>query len=72
MLAAFFGLALLASSRSTYSTSCLILALALLDFFGEECLQRMRASGVASIVLFSALGIGISFTNLDTRAIFIV
>jgi hypothetical protein len=53
-----FGLVLQAYSHSTFSTSCLNLALALLDFSGEECLQRMLASGWLRLFVLGALGIG--------------
>jgi hypothetical protein len=65
-----FGLVLQASSRSIFSTSCLILTLALLDFFlgGGTCNECKQVAGFDCFV-FWALGVGISFTNLDTRAI---
>jgi len=58
-----FGLVLPTSSRFIFSTSCLILALPLLDFFLKGMHAgsgRERAGGFDRFVLW-ALGIGISF-----------
>lgn len=70
-----FGLVLQASSRSIFSTSCLILTLALLDFFLGGGLAANASKWLASIVLsFGRLGLGflslilIPVQSLQSRA----